>query len=267
MKNSKFVIIFAICGFLLSFAAGLFSHSGFVHIFLVAAIFAIVFGALAFFIQFLMDGVLNINGQTIPAENAAESAPKTGGLVDITVQDEELPAEENSPQFFVGNNHQMLNRGDYSSKGNNPPDFSTPVESSVADIDTIHEMEQPVSKKTKTESIKSSGNTDLEEGFVPVSLQENAENISGKEAVVSDKTNSAGDSDYLDDVQNLENDTLDELPDLKDLKTPGSDDSIIEDSDFSKAGASKKNDEKTDEKDAAVMAKAISTVLAKDKEN
>ena len=265
MKNIKFVIGFAICGFLLSFAAGLFSHSGFFHIILMAVIFAGVFGALAFFIQFLMDGVLSIDGQSVSTEGTVvDSVPKTGGVVDITVQDEELPVEENSPQFFVGNNHQMLNKNDYLENGNKASDFSKQSDSPVNDIDTIHELDRADSVEEQQENVENSAS---EEGFVPVSLQENAENLSGTEAVKPDKIKAEADADDTEYVQNLENDTLDELPDLKDLKTSGSDDDIIEDSDFSKAGATHKNDEKTDVKDAAVMARAISTVLAKDKEN
>ncbi|MCK9171010.1 MAG: hypothetical protein M0P01_11415 [Treponema sp.] len=264
MKNIRFTIGFAVCGFLLSFTAGLFSHSGFGHKLLLAVIFGAVFGALALFIQFLMEGVLSVDGQTVSAESAVDTAPKTGGVVDITVQDEELPIEENSPQFFVGNNHQMLNKSDYSENGNTISGFSKQPESPVNDIDTIHELDQTDSGKEIPEVADSSVS---EEGFVPVSLQENAENLSGTEAVKPVTIKPAADFDDTEDVQNLENDTLDELPDLKDLKTSGSDDNIIEDSDFSKAGTTKQNDEKADGKDAAVMARAISTVLAKDKEN
>lgn len=254
MKNSKFVIGFAACGFLLSFVAGLFSRSGFVHIILMAAIFAVVFGGLAFFIQFLMDGVLSIDGQAAPAEAAAESVPKTGGVVDITIQDEELPAEENSPQFFVGENHQMLNKNDYSADGIDDTGFSRKPESQEPEVDTIHDSDT-AAPETKTAENGSSDDSD--DGFVPVPLQETAKNMSGTEA--------AAPSD--DDILNLEDDTLDELPELKDLKPADpDDDGVVEDSDFSNAGDTKKSDAKAEIKDAAIMAKAISTVLAKDKD-
>ncbi|HAH63348.1 MAG TPA: hypothetical protein DCL73_14770 [Treponema sp.] len=258
MKNSKFIFGFAACGFLLSFVAGLFSHSGFGHIILMAAVFAVVFGALAFFIQFLMDGVLSIDGQTVPAEAAAESVPKTGGVVDITIQDEELPAEENSPQFFVGDNHQMLNKNDYSAEGSDDTGFSRQSESSIADVDTIQEADTAVPESKSSEI---GGEADSDDGFVPVPLQETAKNMSGAESV----------SPSDDDIINLEDDTLDELPELKDLKPAGAADyddvDVVEDSDFSNAGDTKKTDVKNEIKDATIMAKAISTVLAKEKEN
>lgn len=256
MKNIRFISVFAVCGFLLSFIAGLFSHSGFGHIVLMAVIFAAVFGMLAFLIQFLMDGVLSTEGQQVQTDAAAESVPKTGGIVDITIQDEDLPAEENSPQFFVGENHQMLARNDYSAGNSENTGFSSQSVAPEADVDTIHEADAAAGGSA---SAGESENEVSDDGFVPVPLQENAANMSGTEAASPSDT---------DDIGSLEDDTLDELPDLKDLKPADPDDeNVVEDSDFSNAGNTKKTNEKNEIKDAAIMAKAISTVLAKDKEN
>jgi len=260
MKDIKFITIFAACGFLLSFAAGLFSHSGFGHIILMAVIFAAVFGGLAFLIQFLMEGILRVDAQTSPVtpEGEPELSSKKGGLVDIVVKDEELPSEENSPQFFVGSNHQMLNKSDYL------PADRTP-EKTAEKIDTINEPDivpPPVVKKESEDEYDDGSN----DGFVPVPLQETAENISGREAGTAEQQQ-PGTVYSNDDLEHLEDDSLDELPELQDLKTAESDDNVIKDSDFSKAGNKKESKSDSTVQDAQLMARAISTVLAKDKDN
>jgi hypothetical protein len=264
MKNIKFVIGFGICGFLLSFIAGLFSRSGIVHIILMAVIFAAIFAGLGFLIQFLMDGVLSIDGQPVSsaAEGTTEAAPKTGGVVDITVQDEDLPSEENSPQFFVGDKHQLLNKKDYSDAPQVSDGFSSRSDAPVPEVDTVQEMDTAAAENKITENITDS---DANEGFVSVPLQESAKKISEIKTAEYDTSKPAADS--ADDILNLEDDTLDELPELKDLKTSTSDDdSFVEDSDFSRAGDNRKSDQVPEVKNAAIMAKAISTVLAKDKD-
>jgi hypothetical protein len=265
MKNIKFVIGFAASGFLLSFIAGLFSRSGFGHILLMAAVFAVVFGGLAFLIQFLMDGVLNIDAQPAAAESASEQAPKTGSVVDITVQDEDLPAEDNTPQFFVGANHQMLNKNDYSGDDLERTDaFSRGAEQPVPDIDAVQNSDEPVRKQ---DGARSTVETSADAGFVPLPLQETAASLSGTEAEENTEIKVSAESSG-DDLRNLEDDTLDDLPELQDLK-PGTADeeSVSEDTEFSKAGSPKKTEDKAEVKDAAIMAKAISTILSKDKDN
>ena len=109
----------------------------------------------------------------------------------------------------------------------------------------------------------SSGSND---GFVPVPLQKTAENISGMAAVQREPQQSA--TVYSnDDLEHLEDDSLDELPELQDLKTSESDANVIKDSDFSKAGNKSESKSGSSVQDAQLMAKAISTVLAKDKDN
>jgi hypothetical protein len=257
MKNIKGIIVFAACGFLLSFAAGLFSHGGFGHIILMAVIFAVVFGGLAFLIQFLMEGILRVDAQPSPSapDGESESSSKKGGLVDIVVKDEDLPSEENSPQFFVGANHQMLNKSDYS------PADRTP-EKNAEKIDTINEPAGIPSAAAKREPSEEHG-SGSNDGFVPVPLQKTAENISGRGAVQGEPPQTA--TVYSnDDLEHLEDDSLDELPELQDLKTTESDENVIQDSDFSKAGNKNESKSGSTVQDAQLMAKAISTVLAKD---
>src|SRR5574344_3089873 len=120
MKNIKIPAAFALCGFLLSFIAGLFSHSRFGHILLMALLFACVFAVLGFIIQYLTGNVLSIEESASP-EGASQAdmpqQPAKGTVVDIKVGDEDLPSEDNSPQFFVGTNHQMLSNNDIAASG------------------------------------------------------------------------------------------------------------------------------------------------------
>ncbi|MBQ9494549.1 MAG: hypothetical protein IJR50_02785 [Treponema sp.] len=259
MKKLKFVISFAAFGFLLSFLFGLFSRSGIVRILLVALIFCAIFAVLGFVIQLLLDTILHVdNVQAASSVAIGSVAPKTGSHVDIVVQDEALPTDENAPQFFVGENHQMLNEEDYDDGSvhgfaKTQSDADSEKEMPSGNVDTIHELGNvastaPIEKKTADG-----------EGFVPVPLQETVQNMSSKEA----GTSSSGIK---------KDETLDELPnfqDLQDLQTSSmSVDDIVEDSEFSSPPLKNKSaaDRKFSENDTILMAKAISTALVKDAE-
>ena len=207
---------------------------------LFAFIFAAVFALVGFAVQFVGTTFLNIDGGT----DGADASGTTGNNVDIVVQDEELPTEEGAPDFYVGGNHQMLNKEDYG--GEKGGRFAGASDGSGS-IDTIHAENGGAASGAQTDQSN--------DGFVPVGLHESAETISGKEAGVDS-----------DDGFSLKDDTLDDLPDLEDLAPSGE---IVEDTAFSAASdTTKKSDKasKYSEKDTTLMAKAISTALAKDTE-
>lgn len=235
MKQVRFIAGFALGGFLISFFFGFFSHGGIGRMLLFAFIFAGVFAIVGFAVQFIASAFLHIGGET----EAADASGTTGNNVDIVVQDEELPTEEGAPDFYVGGNHQMLNKEDYGGENGR-----TALDGS---IDTIHAENGAAVSDAQTDQSN--------DGFVPVGLHESAETISGKEAGVDS-----------DDGFSLKDDTLDDLPDLEDLAPSGE---IVEDTAFSAASdTTKKSDKasKYSEKDTTLMAKAISTALAKDKD-
>ena len=240
MRQVRFIAGFALGGFLISFFFGFFSRGGIGRMLLFAFIFAAVFAVVGFAVQFIGTTFLNIDGGT----DGADVHGTTGNNVDIVVQDEELPTEDGSPEFYVGGNHQMLNKEDYS--GEKGGRFAGASDGSEG-IDTTHAANGAALADAQT------GQSD--DGFVPVGLHESARTISGKEAGVNS-----------DDGFSLKDDTLDDLPDLEDLAPSGE---IIEDTAFSAASdTTKKSDKasKYSEKDTTLMAKAISTALAKDKE-
>lgn len=242
MRGLKVVVPFAACGFLLSFVAGLFSHSSFLSILLKALIFAIVFALLGFVIsmvfgKFLSEGMSEFQGDT--SEGASSSAVQGSTLghnVDITIQDEELEKSESENHFVVNDTHQMLNDSD--------------VKNSTKESDA----ERP--------------------GFVPLRNFETVKNFSGTEAATPDLQNLQEESPApVSETRSpgTDEEELDTLPEMDNFafgEDPGSDSgsdiissSGTSDSEFVSSSGSKKHDE-PEVKDAALMAKAISSVLS-----
>lgn len=246
MRSAKYVGLFVACGFILSFVSGLFSHSSILSILLKALIFALVFGVLGFGISFIYRKFLSdgSNGDfqgeyTADSSSGISQQSALGQNVDITIQDEELKPSESENHFVVGENHQMLNESDVRNSGK-----------SVAT-----EQEAP-------------------KGFVPLRNFETVNNFSGKEAVVpfeaaaanQNSENSAGSS------ENIGAGGLDTLPDMENFVFSESGSSNSEDDDalasgtgsefVTSSGSHKKNDAPAEIQDAALMAKAISSVLS-----
>ena len=74
MQNLKFLSISAGIGFVLSLVCGFFSHSSFSRIFLIALLFACIFGILGFIISFIYNKFLNLD------INNPQSRPSLSGL-------------------------------------------------------------------------------------------------------------------------------------------------------------------------------------------
>lgn len=253
MRGAKYIGLFAACGFVLSFVSGLFSHSSILSVLLKALIFAVVFGLVGFGISFVFEKFLSDGtGGEFQGEYSADSSPVAantsalGHNVDITIQDEELTPSGSENHFVVGDNHQMLNESDVRSQRN-----------------------------TETQANSSS------QGFVPLRNYETVKNFSGTEAVIPAEavtTQAAQVEDTADQTQSLssasiintdnEAGELDTLPDMENFVfTEGSnsddDDSDTgTDSEFVSMGSHKKNDGPAEVQDAALMAKAISSVLS-----
>ena len=264
MKNLKFIIGFSIFGFLISFVSGFASNSTFLKMLLNAFIFLFVFAFLGAAIVFLWDKFLSTefqNAEYVTSKN--DNSSKTAGqTVDITIQDEALQNDDNASQFFVGSNHQMLTKEDVAEKVKNnnvASDSPEKVDSWGADIKTVS-----VDKKQDVSDANNSG-------FVPVALAENPANISSSEAKSgleyqnidnSSKNNESSGSvelDVLPDLQELQN--IQEMTSSKDVQEAPSVEStgfVVEDA---KKAVSEAN---ADSKDAALMAKAISTLLSKE---
>lgn len=244
LKNIRAVVVFSVCGFLLSFIFGfLFSHSPLTRVFLIALLFALVFAFLALAISFVWNSMLQVDGASFVSSSA--HSPKTGSKVDLVVSDEDLPEGQSSHAFSVGDNRQLLHEGDYSKSGESEKSVkeeNTFSGEQVLDIDSLDGSEASplLVKETK------------DAAFVPIEL---------------------GKSNELENFQKDEikkDETLDDLPDLgASIMRSSSDDDGAGETEFSSKGVVKprnKAQEQMNDKDTVLIAKAISTVLAKDKE-
>ena len=255
MRSTKSIGLFAACGFILSFVSGLFSHSSILSVLLKALIFAVIFGVLGLGISFIFEKFLfDGSGGDFQSDYSADTSTPVAGTsalgqnVDITIQDEELRPSESENHFVVGDNHQMLNDSDVRN-----------------------------SERAET------GTSGSAQGFVPLRNFETVQNFSGTEAVIpaeavasdssaqpapvetpravppsfNDSNNGEGGIDTLPDMENFvfnegsDSDSSDEVSDS------GTDSEFV-----SSVSSHKKSDGPAEVQDAALMAKAISSVLS-----
>lgn len=249
MRNIKYISIFAASGFVLSFVFGLFSHSSFWIILLRAVIFGVIFAALGFLIsivfnKFLSDPNASDFGEQefsdLAAKENGSPLPKTGQLVDVVVEDEDLTPSDSDNHFVVGDNHQMLKNTDIREENN--------ITSG-----------EPVTNRE----------------FVPIREAENVENFSGKEAVATTETVSSSPSPVQTqsvETSSFSDDNLDTLPDMESMafsddSSSGEDlGSSYSDTGFGSSSSTYKKSDGSgpDVKDAALIAKAISTALSEE---
>lgn len=250
-------------------------------------IFAVVFAGLAVLIQFIFSRVLEFDSESggdggIAPAAAGSGASASSHSVDIVVQDEDLPDDADASQFYVGNSRQMLSPED--SKQMNPAEENgnrfEPQEVPVAEAAPAEKVVQaaPVtlSEVAKQVSAENAAGSGAASGFVPISLAETPKNVSSVESMTQadikkvEKSASAPAA-----AGGGSEEQLDSLPDLEDLSgfapaiSPApSGDAEVEsgDSGFSESvpGNSLTAEEVTSGKDAELMAKAISTLLAKE---
>lgn len=292
MKTERFIIGFSIFGFLLSFLASFRTVArSFGMRLLIALCFAAGFAVLAAVINIVAKKLLGINAADSDSSlNAPVNKPSNGNSVDIVIQDEDLPSEEDGAQFFVGSNHQMLNSEDLeenqkksddapkTEKSESDEKKSTAVSEkdfSSADLNSNKNTDAGIS--LNVDSVRKANADSENSGFVPVSAKENAENFSSVESKTVSEIKADEDVTQMDTVPDLKNEnseeSLDELPDLEEISegnvslstSNGQDDSERTYFSENKNSISSKK-ENTDGNDAELMAKAISTLLSKDKE-
>lgn len=276
MKSVKVIAGFGIFGFLLSFLTGLIAGRKFSHIIIDALIFLFVFAAIGALIYFFAAKIIlsPAEGDSLSdsVSDQRQSSPSSSSqAVDILVEDEDLPEEENASQFFVGTNHQMLNDGDLSSSS---PDTGSGAEYNQVSPQNVVEKKEVLDDVSKNNEV-AFNSVSSSDGFVPMPLAETRKNISGTEAkTLSEVKQSESENESGSYDQGGGSEELGVLPDLEDIagapSAPGAslDQTSDEDSSSSwensnKSGSSDAS-EVTEGKDAALMAKAISTLLAKE---
>jgi hypothetical protein len=244
MINPKVIVGSAIGGFVLSFLTGLFSGAGFLIILFRAVMCAAGFGGISAAVQYVSAKFLTPDTLFRGMDRSTDSVVRPGSNVDITIADEELPKDENGPQFFVNTN----NQGETDSGIEKQTDNDTSV--------------NPVEKVALDES-----------GFIPVALGKNDGLNKNIEADVRPDTEEENVPSSVDNNNDVEK--LDELPDLGDLVVDGSDkenleSGVIQDSDFASQDTAltdtpaRPAGRAANMKDTALLTQAVRTVLAND---
>lgn len=270
MNKVKSILCFALFGFLLSFFTGFASHSSFIKIFFTALLFSAIFAVLGVVISivwknFLADDFDSSEGFNHSEKNLQDISHK----IDITIEDESLPSDDNASKFFTGNNHQMLNKSDFQDTTEALKEDNNPVKQQEQ-IDDISIVDSEINKSLGNN--KKVLDDELSNvGFVPVALEENAKNVSGTESKSLEEYKSNNNNSPS---ENNVSSQLDVLPDLEDLQkyqkkteevSLDNNESLIEENDDSYIKDNEnKNDSYTESKDAVLMAKAISTLLSKE---
>ena len=251
MKNIKFVAICAASGFVLSLVCGFFSHSGFGRILLVALLFGVIFGGISLGISVIYDKFLDVD--TYTDSSAAQNDPLIPGEkkvlgqhVDLVIQEEELEQTGNQNHYDVGENHQMLNESDYK----NVPEAPAVNEDGTPHIEEKNE-------------------------FVPIRNLETVSNFSSSESMTPKESDER--REIIAEQNARKGEELDTLPDMSDIKlvsdssSPDSETIVLSDADTDEASFVhsatnyKSSDASNGEiKDASLMAKAISSILAEE---
>lgn len=265
MKDMKIVSGFAVFGFVVSFVSSLFSpHSSFIHKLLMAIIFFVVFGAIGFGIKLIYDKFLKDQEGEFSADISPDSpivsaqpSGQKGQLVDIVIQDEEISPGESENRFVVGEKRQMLNASDIKGPGSESKVVSAPVEnvsqmqpSSFSVPNALTPDPEPVQNDEPAAPV-----VEKNSGFVPMSAAALTKPVADSPAV------------------NLnEQDGIDTLPDMNNFSfgntessSEEDEESYSDDSGFDSSFSSGGSTEVPEVKDAGLIAKAISSVLADEK--
>lgn len=261
--NFKMCSFTAAIAFVLSFFIALISGAGFGISLLRAIILAVCFGALSVGISFVYDKFLNEKSYDASStESTSDSAPTIGNKVDITIDDEELQEDDETPKFVLTGQNQMLSSDDLKSK---------PMQ-----VDNINEESGHGSGYSKTQtasssavsssvSSKPSSSDSPSPAFKPVSLGQSSELETDELPAIE---NTLGDGSFLrQDSEQYSEDLLDVLPDMG-AGTKAAEQTVT-DSEFAVGGktTSRLNEAMfpdgtmAESKDAVLMAEALRTVL------
>ena len=296
MRNFKLVMGFSAFGFLLSLISGFVSHSKVGAVFLHALVFAIVFALLGFLLEFIFEHVLEVDfsSDSPTMEGALQNASSrqgTGHKVDFYVEDEPLPSDNGSPQFFVSSPRNIFSDMDEkaASGGKNfkagntlaaPEDAAkssgneTPIASHAVSSETVVSNAEKA-QETHDASPSARAQNAPSQGFVPISLGETPSTTARAEEKKTDGFKPSNEMQATPPKKAAsDDDELDELPDMESIgegnPSYGSG-GLVSEAEEDDAGyvstpsRSSGNDEINEfasGQDTQLMAKAISTLLA-----
>ena len=292
MRSIKALIVSAAFGFLLSFVFGLFSHAVFWIILLRALISAAVFAGLGFGFFMLTQSFLfdDSENSEFSVEPAVSSSP-VGNRVDLYVRDEELSPSDSENNYYVDDNsNQMLNSTDTKSSK------ALQVESEAKSFGSgkaspVTEPAVKASLETSSGSggafVRSSSANSSSPADSSLSKAESAEDLIRREnqksassslppkeeKALSSESSGSGSSENSGNSGNSgASEELDTLPDMSSFvmengsSSSGDDDDIVSsvdsDSGFTTTVSSSSGSKDAGVQDAAIMAKAISSVLS-----
>lgn len=280
MKKFKLILVFAGFGFLLSLICGLCAGSSAGRLFGMAFLWLAVFAVLGVGVTTLFDSVL---ASDEPSDMGNEDAPapvnKTSGqVVDITVDDDVLEDSGHDNAYLVGSSHQMLTQEDLgghtaSSSSNAAMSAKTAaVPEGIQDLPGVgmsspapagNPMAAAMANENKSAASPKADNG----GFVPVKNLETMYNVSGTES----QTPKQADAQASEKSGGFAAQSgLDVLPDMSEISFGGSsggsefNDSVNNESDFATGGSRSKNTDTSSFGNEELIAKAISSVLARD---
>lgn len=246
MFKLKNVAASACAGFVLSFLISIVSIP--THSFFISArrgiVFAAVFALFAFAVEFVNNRFLSVETLSDSKDDAGKSSPsKTGSIVNITIDDENLTEDEAAPRFDVSENKKFF----HGAESVVAPPSETDENENVPAEDSVSRQDSSVSKP-----------------------KEVAEQLS--EPVAQEKTDAAEFKPVpLGSDNSAHAQEIDALPDIGAFSGEQDDDGgVINDSDFAQEDSLEKlpsapTDGKASvEQDTKTIASAIRTLLKKD---
>lgn len=261
MQNIKFMSVSAGIGFVLSLFCGLFSHSSFGRVFLIAILFALIFAILSILIQLLFNKFLNVDavgddvGYSISASISGGNKGSVNHKVDITINEADLPQTGNNNHYEVGDNRQMLNDDDIKKSTAESSKIGNEIFGGAGNLSGNIKVNSSLSKSmNEGRTLNNAGSTQdtaPKQDFSSAAASANAKRAA--------KTSSGFNSDSLPDIGDIsfiqdDNPVNEEDPDIV----------LNENSDFISSALKYKDDNSNSIKDAALMAKAISSIISEE---
>lgn len=255
MINPKNICISASIGFFLSFIIGLFSDVHFSIVVLRAFIFALIYAVLTVGITFLYNRFLSSDSGGFSVDSdVSNQKVNAGNIVNIVVDDSNLPDENASPRFKVLNNHKAVSMEEADTVSNSSEKIiPSPAVESVQSVPAAESVPASVTPASSESSAFKSLNLGTSQAPEAVG-QPKAENT-------SDGQKEAGSQqlDELPDISEMQNVPMGDVGSELDSPSGGE---IVSDSEFATAGTKLK--EQPISGDTSIMAKAIQTLLAND---
>lgn len=282
MVKIKNIAVAAVCGFVLSFLISMISTHKTGTSFVRAVVFGLIFAVLSFGIGFLNDKFLMIEPSlSDSAEDSKKPSVKTGSVVNITIDDENLTEEDHAPSFDVSATGSNFS---YRASKEEPVGMAEPKTSSAGGFSGVSSVTSDSALEKNSGSVSAGEEEKKDDGsstFKPMDWNKAA--FHGDDAG-SAKAANAGDSSANGNAKNVSESgkrsasvkEIDALPDIGDFAGSEIGDSgdsgisVIEDSEFAQSDDSSSVSSSVAEasdlgkQNSKIIANAIRTLLKKE---